>query len=213
MMTLDYHVRRMALDGTTPAGCQVIGLDVSHIQLGGSARITGATARVSGNGGKTWRAAMVTARGHGHFTITFSAPASTDVTLRVAGADSAGGSITETIRDAFRVRPDTAKATTPMRFPTAIPVGHVPGWRHRTLRLASVMACLLTSGGGLAVPALGPTPRPGVQRHIPGSTGVPVLVQCFDLGFGRPDGSRFTPLPGFPSPSSSGISGQDAAAW
>jgi hypothetical protein len=31
--------------------------------------------------------------------------------------------------------------------------------------------------------------------------------------FGRVDGNRFTPLPSFPSPSSSGISGQAAAAW
>jgi hypothetical protein len=44
-----------------------------------------------------------------------------------------------------------------------------------------------------------------------GPTGVHVLVACF--AFGRLDGSRFTPLPGFPSPSSSGISGQQAAAW
>jgi len=41
--------------------------------------------------------------------------------------------------------------------------------------------------------------------------GVHVLVACF--AFGRVDGSRFTPLPGFPSASSSGISGQQAAAW
>lgn len=41
--------------------------------------------------------------------------------------------------------------------------------------------------------------------------GTHVLVSCF--AFGRVDGTRFTPLPGFPSPSSSGISGQTAAAW
>ena len=41
--------------------------------------------------------------------------------------------------------------------------------------------------------------------------GVHVLVECF--GFGRLDDRRFTPLPGFPSPSGSGISGQQAAAW
>jgi len=41
--------------------------------------------------------------------------------------------------------------------------------------------------------------------------GVHVLVHCFT--FGRVDGPRFTPLPGFPSPSSSGIGGQQAAAW
>jgi len=46
-----------------------------------------------------------------------------------------------------------------------------------------------------------------------GSSGVHVLVQCFGMGFGRLDGARFTPLPGFPSATSSGISGQSAAAW
>jgi hypothetical protein len=45
------------------------------------------------------------------------------------------------------------------------------------------------------------------------SSGVHVLVQCFGLGFGRLDGNRFTPLAGFPSPASSGISGQSPAAW
>ena len=42
-------------------------------------------------------------------------------------------------------------------------------------------------------------------------SGVHVLVACF--AFGRVDGSHFTPLPGFPSPSSSGISGQQTGAW
>jgi hypothetical protein len=42
-------------------------------------------------------------------------------------------------------------------------------------------------------------------------SGLHVLVACFM--FGRVDGSHFTPLPGFPSPSSSGISGQQAGAW
>jgi hypothetical protein len=44
-----------------------------------------------------------------------------------------------------------------------------------------------------------------------GPAGVHVLVAC--PGFGRVDGHRFTALPGFPSPSSSGISGQQAGAW
>ena len=44
-----------------------------------------------------------------------------------------------------------------------------------------------------------------------GPSGVHVLVDCF--GFGRLDDRRFTPLPGFPSPSSSGIGGQEASAW
>jgi hypothetical protein len=41
--------------------------------------------------------------------------------------------------------------------------------------------------------------------------GVHVLVACF--AFGRLDGSRFTALPGFPAPSSSGITQQDTGAW
>lgn len=44
-----------------------------------------------------------------------------------------------------------------------------------------------------------------------GPAGVHVLVAC--PGFGRVDGHRFTALPGFPSASSSGISGQQAGAW
>ena len=42
-------------------------------------------------------------------------------------------------------------------------------------------------------------------------TGTNVLVSCFT--FGRVDNNSFTPLPGFPSGSSSGIGGQDTAAW
>jgi hypothetical protein len=42
-------------------------------------------------------------------------------------------------------------------------------------------------------------------------SGPNVLADCF--GFGRTDGSGFTPLPGFPSASSTGISGEHAAAW
>jgi len=38
-----------------------------------------------------------------------------------------------------------------------------------------------------------------------GHLGIHVLVSCF--AFGRLDGGRFTPLPGFPSPASSGMSG------
>jgi hypothetical protein len=45
------------------------------------------------------------------------------------------------------------------------------------------------------------------------SVGIHALVQCFGLGFGRLDGTKFTPLQAFPSPSSSGVSGQSAAAW
>jgi hypothetical protein len=44
-----------------------------------------------------------------------------------------------------------------------------------------------------------------------GPAGVHVLVAC--PGLGRVDGHRFTALAGIPSPGSSGIAGQDSAAW
>jgi hypothetical protein len=42
-------------------------------------------------------------------------------------------------------------------------------------------------------------------------SGVHLLVACY--AFGRLDGNVFTPLPGFPSPSSSGLSEQTTGAW
>ena len=94
MMTLDYHVAGLSLRGRTRPGRQVIGLDVGHVQLGGHAPVTGASARVSFNynSGRTWRQAQVIALGHGRFRITFSAPAGALVTLQVHAADSANGS-------------------------------------------------------------------------------------------------------------------------
>jgi hypothetical protein len=47
-----------------------------------------------------------------------------------------------------------------------------------------------------------------------GPTGVQALVQCF--GFGRLDGTRFTPLPGVPNPNATTVSGSDISgtgAW
>jgi hypothetical protein len=51
----------------------------------------------------------------------------------------------------------------------------------------------------------------GCQVLSLGPTGVQPLVNCF--AFGRVEKGRLTPLPGFPSPSSSGISPQDTGAW
>jgi hypothetical protein len=44
-----------------------------------------------------------------------------------------------------------------------------------------------------------------------GPVGIHLLVACPD--FGRLDGSVFKPLPGFPSPSKSGISQRSTSAW
>jgi hypothetical protein len=103
LMTLDYQVHGLSLQETVPAGPQVIGLHVGHLQLAGNARITGATAQVSCNDGKTWHDAAVQATGAGNFTISFSEPAGCLVTTRVSASDSAGGSVTETITGAYAV--------------------------------------------------------------------------------------------------------------
>jgi hypothetical protein len=104
MLALDYHVRGLALDGSTAPGPQLIGLDVTHIQPGGQSRTSGATVHVSVDGGRTWRLARVTADGGGRFAVRFTQPPGRDVTLRVAARDASGGTITETLRDAYRVR-------------------------------------------------------------------------------------------------------------
>ena len=95
--------RGLALNGTTTAGPQVIRLDAGHIQLGGRARITRVTGWVSFSGGRSWRRAVVTAIGHGHFRIAFAARPGAYVTLRTSATDTAGSSVTETIQRAYQI--------------------------------------------------------------------------------------------------------------
>lgn len=103
MMTLTYQVRGLALDGTAPAGPQLIELTVGHLQLARAARVTGAAAQVSCDNGQRWQRATVTASGSGLFRIGFRAPGGCGVTLRVSATDAAGGSVTETITRAYAV--------------------------------------------------------------------------------------------------------------
>jgi hypothetical protein len=102
MLTLNYQVHGLAMTGTAPSGAQTIGLNVGHIQLASATQVTSASAQVSFNGGKTWQPAKVASDGGGNFLMTFAAPASTGVTLKVGATDSAGDSLTETITNAYR---------------------------------------------------------------------------------------------------------------
>jgi hypothetical protein len=102
MMTLQYQVAGMALDGTGPAGQQVISITAGHLQLARAAAVSGAQVAVSFDGGQHWQAASVSAQGDGHFSAAFTAPAGTFVTLRVTARDAAGGSIAETIQRAYQ---------------------------------------------------------------------------------------------------------------
>jgi hypothetical protein len=101
MMTLRYAVAGLALDGSAPAGRQVLRVTAGHLQLVRSITVIRASVSVSFDNGKTWHPAHVTGRG-GKYIATFTAPASATVSLRTSGADAAGGSITETITNAYR---------------------------------------------------------------------------------------------------------------
>lgn len=104
MMTLEYLVRGMALDGPAPAGRQLIEVHAGHLPLAPASQITGATAAMSCDGGKSWQPAAVTAAGAGNFRVAFTAPAGCPVSLRVSAADAAGDSIAETIIRAYQAR-------------------------------------------------------------------------------------------------------------
>lgn len=101
MLTLGYRVAGLSLGGSVPAGAQAVHVSVGHLQLATAARVTRAKAAVSFDGGKTWHHAKVS--GHrGRYTVSFSAPAGTRVSLRTSAADAAGGTITETILSAYQ---------------------------------------------------------------------------------------------------------------
>jgi hypothetical protein len=103
LLTLDYQVQGLSPTGHTAPGTQAIDVSAGHLQQATSSAITGLTAAYSLNDGQSWQTASVTATGSGQFQLGFSAPAGTDVTLRVSATDAAGGSITETIVRAYGV--------------------------------------------------------------------------------------------------------------
>jgi len=102
LITLDYAVHGLSLSGTAPAGAQAITVTAGHLQLASDPAVTSARTKVSLNGGRTWTRAGVRALGRGRFLVTFTAPRSAWVTLRVTARDTAGNSLTETILAAYR---------------------------------------------------------------------------------------------------------------
>jgi hypothetical protein len=101
MMTLTYRVAELALDGTAPAGRQVLHVLAGHLQAVRAAPVTRASVSVSFDGGKTWHPARVSGHG-GSYAAVFTAPPGALVTLRTSAADAAGGTVTETIASAYR---------------------------------------------------------------------------------------------------------------
>lgn len=114
LMTLNYDVAGLDLTGTAPAGPQTVTLNVGHMALTAGAKVTGVTAQVSFDDGKTWRPAKVTGGRGSHHQATFTAPAGSFVTLKVTASDAAGSQIAETITRAYAtggVAPPAGPAT------------------------------------------------------------------------------------------------------
>jgi hypothetical protein len=101
MMTLQYAIAGLSLRGDTRPGRQVLRVTAGHLQLVKPITVTRAAVSVSFDGGKTWHRATVTGHG-GRYTATFTAPAGVTVSLRTSAADAAGGSIAETITNAYQ---------------------------------------------------------------------------------------------------------------
>jgi hypothetical protein len=101
MITLDYQVARLGLDGAACPGRQVIAITAGHIQLAPSIPVTRLQVQVSLNGGKTWQQAQVRPAGPDRFGTTFTAGRSALVSLRVTARDAAGNGLTETILNAY----------------------------------------------------------------------------------------------------------------
>jgi hypothetical protein len=102
MMTFRYHVAGLGPDGATTPARQAITLTAGHIQLAPRTPVTRASVHVSFDGGKTWTQAQVRPLGGGRFGVTFTAPASAQVSLRSTARDSAGNGLTETILDGYK---------------------------------------------------------------------------------------------------------------
>jgi hypothetical protein len=102
MITLDYQVAGLGLDGAACPGRQAIAITAGHIQLAPSTPVTRLQAQVSLNGGKTWRPAQVRPAGQDRFSAAFTTSPSALVSLRVTATDTVGNSLTETILNAYR---------------------------------------------------------------------------------------------------------------
>lgn len=107
VLNLDYNLVSNE-DNTSSAPIQRMDLTVGHVSYDGAgshARITSAAVSVSFDGGTTWTQATV-AGADGNYVVLWSNPASargTDPEIKVSATDGAGGSITQTITNAYTI--------------------------------------------------------------------------------------------------------------
>jgi hypothetical protein len=107
MMTLDYQLAGEALDGSTPAGPQSLGIAINHLPRFTPYPVTHAQLQVSFNNGTSWQPTTLARNCHGQvctndYRASYTAPAAAQVSLRVTARDTHGATITETILDAYQ---------------------------------------------------------------------------------------------------------------
>jgi hypothetical protein len=98
----------LATDPTNTSGSpvQAMAVTVGHVSYdgrGSTAPVTSLTVRVSFDGGATWRRAAVTGA-HGHYAALWPNPApaaGVSPTLQVTAKDALGGTLTQTVTDAY----------------------------------------------------------------------------------------------------------------
>jgi hypothetical protein len=105
MLTLNYQVGNLGLDGVVPAGPEHIDVSVGHFEPAASSAIAHASGQVSYDGGQFWHAVTLSQLGPGQYRMSFSPPAGVDVTLMFTASDAAANSISETITNAYSVGP------------------------------------------------------------------------------------------------------------
>jgi hypothetical protein len=106
-LTLNYRLAT-GEDNTSSSQIQVLHLGAGHISYDGAgshAPVTSAAVWVSFNGGRSWRRAAVTGPA-GRYTATWPNPAAavgTRPQIKVTASDAIGGSITQTITNAYTI--------------------------------------------------------------------------------------------------------------
>jgi hypothetical protein len=142
LMTLNYNVAGLGMNGVAPAGAQVIGISVGHQQTVTGGAVTSVHTGFSVDGGKSWLPATVKGSG-ATWRATFTAPAGAKVSLRVSATDADAGAITETITNAY--------ATSG----SAVPAGYrAPACaRPRPWQVNCYLLYSTPSSGALAAPA------------------------------------------------------------
>jgi hypothetical protein len=109
LMTLDYNVAGMKLNGAAPAGAQVVGITPGYQQLSVASPVKSVSASFSVNGGTTWQSATVKGSGTS-WAASFNAPAGSKVSLKVTATGKNGSAITDTVWDAYAVSKAAATA-------------------------------------------------------------------------------------------------------